>query len=142
MIATETYENFRLPPISEAETRTSIDRELARRAGRGDTEAFAELYRRHHAKVYSLCLRLMQNPALAEDLTQEVFIQLYRKISSFRGESAFTTYLHRVAALSLSLHWDRAAGCACRRGQAPRQNRFIRQPSRRTAFLYCVLIRI
>ena len=58
--------------------------------------AFEELYERHNRRVYSLCLRMTSNVAEAEDLAQEVFIQLFRKVGSFRGDSAFTTWLHRL----------------------------------------------
>jgi RNA polymerase sigma-70 factor (ECF subfamily) len=57
---------------------------------------FEDLYRKHYRRVYSICLRMTGSVAEAEDLTQEVFIQLNRKIGSFRGESAFTTWLHRL----------------------------------------------
>ena len=70
----------------------AADVELARSAGKGDMAAFEELYTRHHRRVYSICLRMLQNTSEAEDLTQDVFIQLYRKIASFRGDSAFTTW--------------------------------------------------
>ncbi len=72
------------------------DHTLARGAGAGDTAALGELYRRYNRRVYSLCLRMCANPAEAEDLTQEVFIKLYREAGTFRGESAFTTWLHRL----------------------------------------------
>lgn len=65
-------------------------------SGQGDMEAFAQLYQRHNRRVYSVCLRMSSNAAEAEDLAQDVFIQLFRKIGSFRGESAFTTWLHRL----------------------------------------------
>ncbi|HLL15900.1 MAG TPA: sigma factor, partial [Pyrinomonadaceae bacterium] len=64
------------------------DHALAQRAAGGDLAAFEELYERHNRRVYSLCLRMTQNVAEAEDLAQEAFIQLFRKIGSFRGESA------------------------------------------------------
>jgi RNA polymerase sigma-70 factor, ECF subfamily len=68
--------------------------ELARK---GDANAFEQLYTAHKGRVYSLCVRMTRgNTSLAEDLTQEVFVQVYRKIQSFRGESAFSTWLHRV----------------------------------------------
>ncbi|MEK6302278.1 MAG: RNA polymerase sigma factor [Acidobacteriota bacterium] len=57
---------------------------------------FENLYRKHYRRVYSICLRMTGSVAEAEDLTQEVFIQLNRKLGSFRGESAFTTWLHRL----------------------------------------------
>ncbi|HEX5084356.1 MAG TPA: sigma-70 family RNA polymerase sigma factor, partial [Blastocatellia bacterium] len=66
---------------------------MAQASARGDMQAFETVYRRHHRRVYSLCLRMVANATEAEDLTQEVFIQLFRKIGSFRGESAFTTWL-------------------------------------------------
>ncbi|HEV2798950.1 MAG TPA: sigma-70 family RNA polymerase sigma factor, partial [Pyrinomonadaceae bacterium] len=72
------------------------DYALAQQAAGGDLRAFEELYERHNRRVYSLCLRMTQNAAEAEDLAQEAFIQLFRKIGSFRGESAFTTWLHRL----------------------------------------------
>ena len=81
------------------------DHELARLAAEGDESAFEELYRLHHRRVYSLCLRMTQNPVEAEDLTQEVFVLLFRKIGSFRGESAFTTWLHRMTVNQVLMHF-------------------------------------
>jgi RNA polymerase sigma-70 factor, ECF subfamily len=72
------------------------DYELAQCAAHGDMQAFEQLYELYHRRVYGLCLRMTQNVAEAEDLTQEVFIKLYRKIGSYRGESSFTTWLHRL----------------------------------------------
>ncbi len=71
--------------------------ELIERAKQGDAEAFEGLYHLHKRRVYSLCLRMTANTAAAEDLTQEAFLQLFRKIGTFRGESAFSTWLHRMA---------------------------------------------
>jgi len=68
-----------------------------RLAQKGDAAAFERLYQLHSRRVYSLCLRMVGNVAEAEDLTQEAFLQLFRKISTFRGESAFSTWLHRLA---------------------------------------------
>ena len=62
------------------------------------------MYVLHKPRVYSLCLRMTANAADAEDLTQEVFLQLHRKIASFRGESAFSTWLHRVAVNVVLMH--------------------------------------
>ena len=67
------------------------------RAKLGDPLAFEALYNLHKRRVYSLCLRMTANTAAAEDLTQEAFLQLFRKIGTFRGESAFSTWLHRMA---------------------------------------------
>jgi RNA polymerase sigma-70 factor (ECF subfamily) len=68
-----------------------------RLAQQGDASAFERIYRLHSRRVYALCLRMVGNPAQAEDLTQEAFLQLFRKIGTFRGESAFSTWLHRLA---------------------------------------------
>ena len=81
------------------------DHALAVAAAEGDMQAFEMLYERHNRRVYSLCLRMTQNPAEAEDLTQEAFIQLFRKIGSFRGESAFTTWLHRLTVNQCLMHF-------------------------------------
>jgi len=74
------------------------------RAKQGDAIAFQELYDRHKRRVYSLCLRMTANTAEAEDLTQEAFLQLYRKIATFRGESAFSTWLHRLSVNVVLMH--------------------------------------
>ena len=71
--------------------------EAIERAQQGDASAFEALYHLHKRRVYSLCLRMTANAATAEDLTQEAFLQLFRKIATFRGESAFSTWLHRMA---------------------------------------------
>ena len=71
--------------------------EAIERAKLGDAEAFEALYNLHKRRVYSLCLRMTANTAAAEDLTQEAFLQLFRKIATFRGESAFSTWLHRMS---------------------------------------------
>jgi RNA polymerase sigma-70 factor, ECF subfamily len=71
--------------------------EAIRLAQQGDAAAFERLYELHSRRVYSLCLRMVGNTAEAEDLTQESFLQLFRKIATFRGESAFSTWLHRLA---------------------------------------------
>ena len=71
--------------------------EAIRLAQQGDAGAFERIYRLHNRRVYALCLRMVGNTAEAEDLTQEAFLQLFRKIATFRGESAFSTWLHRLA---------------------------------------------
>ena len=71
--------------------------EAIRLAQAGNAAAFERLYRLHNRRVYSLCLRMVGNTAEAEDLTQDAFLQLFRKIATFRGESAFSTWLHRLA---------------------------------------------
>jgi RNA polymerase sigma-70 factor, ECF subfamily len=71
--------------------------EAIRLAQQGDPAAFERIYQLHSRRIYSLCLRMVSNTAEAEDLTQEAFLQLFRKIATFRGESAFSTWLHRLA---------------------------------------------
>ncbi|MBI3894856.1 MAG: RNA polymerase sigma factor [Acidobacteria bacterium] len=66
-------------------------------AKKGSAEAFETLYQMHKRRIYTLCLRMTGNTAEAEDLTQEAFLQMFRKISSFRGDAAFSTWLHRLA---------------------------------------------
>jgi RNA polymerase sigma-70 factor (ECF subfamily) len=84
---------------------SASDFALAQSAAKGDMVSFEELYQRHHRRVYSICLRMLQNASEAEDLTQDVFIQLYRKIGSFRGDSAFTTWLHRMTVNQVLMHF-------------------------------------
>ena len=95
------------PPAAAHDLTSATDYELTRSASSGDMSAFEALYARHHRRVYSLCLRMTQNVAEAEDLTQEVFIQLHRKAGSFRGESQFTTWLHRLTVNQVLMHFRR-----------------------------------
>ncbi len=80
------------------------EREAIDRAQQGDAESFEALYSLHKRRVYSLCLRMTGNIAEAEDLTQEAFLQVYRKIATFRGESAFSTWLHRLTVNVVLMH--------------------------------------
>jgi RNA polymerase sigma-70 factor (ECF subfamily) len=73
------------------------DQEIIRQAQEGDARAFEQLYRRYSKRVYRLCLRMVKNEAEAEDLTQEAFLKVFRKIHTFQGKSAFSTWLHRVS---------------------------------------------
>ena len=91
--------------MDAADIPKATDFQLAQSAARGDMAAFEEIYQRHHRRVYSICLRMLQNAYEAEDLTQDVFIQLYRKIGSFRGDSAFTTWLHRMTVNQVLMHF-------------------------------------
>ncbi len=74
------------------------------RAQAGDKDAFSELYLQHKKRVFSICTRIVHDFALAEDLTQETFLQVHRKLESFRGDSAFTTWLHRLAVNTVLMH--------------------------------------
>src|ERR1700675_3072198 len=93
--------------LTEPRQRTSLElteAEAIERAKLGDAEAFQVLYDKHKRRVYSLCLRMTANTAEAEDLAQEAFLQLYRKIATFRGESAFSTWLHRLSVNVVLMH--------------------------------------
>jgi RNA polymerase sigma-70 factor, ECF subfamily len=79
------------------ETSEMNEAEAIRLAQQGDAGAFERIYRLHSRRVYAVCLRMVGNTAEAEDLTQDAFLQLFRKIGTFRGESAFSTWLHRLA---------------------------------------------
>jgi RNA polymerase sigma-70 factor (ECF subfamily) len=76
-----------------------IDEEQAiiSRAQQGDQQAFYQLYQKYHKKVYAICWRMLADKDSAEDVCQEVFVQLWQKIANFRGESKFSTWLHSVA---------------------------------------------
>ena len=76
--------------------KSATEAEAIRLAQAGDAAAFEHLYQLHSRRVYALCLRMVGNPSDAEDLMQEAFLQLFRKIGTFRGESAFSTWLHRM----------------------------------------------
>jgi len=88
-------------PVSvvQQKERGPVDSEgsLVRRAQRGDEQAFATLYNLHKKRVYAVCLKMTRDVADAEDLTQEAFLQVFRCVNSFRGDSAFSTWLYRVA---------------------------------------------
>ena len=73
-------------------------KEAIRLAQQGDATAFETIYELHSRRVYALCLRMTGDPVEAEDLTQEAFLQVFRKIHTFRGESAFSSWLHRLTA--------------------------------------------
>jgi RNA polymerase sigma-70 factor (ECF subfamily) len=84
--------------------KAASETQLIARAQQGDEAAFAALFNAHKRRVYSLCLRMTGDTTEAEDLTQEAFLQLFRKISTFRGESAFTTWLHRLVVNVVLMH--------------------------------------
>jgi RNA polymerase sigma-70 factor, ECF subfamily len=80
--------------MREDEDRRATELRLVRQAQAGDLVAFERLYRENERKVFGLCFRMSSDPALAEELTQEVFVRAWRKLSSFRGESAFSSWLY------------------------------------------------
>jgi len=75
---------------------------------RGDLLPFEELFKLYHGKVYAVCLRMTGNPAEAEDLSQEVFVQVFRKLGTFRGESAFSTWLHRLTVNQVLMYFRKS----------------------------------
>jgi RNA polymerase sigma-70 factor (ECF subfamily) len=82
---------------SNASTTTELsENEAIRLAQEGNSEGFERLYRLHSRRVYSLCLHMSKDPLEAEDFTQDAFLQAFRKIQSFRGDSLFSTWLHRL----------------------------------------------
>jgi RNA polymerase sigma-70 factor, ECF subfamily len=85
----------------------SNEREAITRAQRGDGAGFEYLYKKYSRRVYSVCLRMTRNSAEAEDLTQQTFLQVFRKIGTFRGESGFSTWLHRVTVNVVLMHLRR-----------------------------------
>jgi RNA polymerase sigma-70 factor (ECF subfamily) len=80
-------------------------KDAIRLAQKGDAAAFETIYKMHSRRVYALCLRMVGDPEEAEDLTQEAFLQLFRKIHTFRGESAFSSWLHRLTANIVLMHF-------------------------------------
>lgn len=70
--------------------------DMVSRAQQGDQQAFHQLYQKYHRKVYAICWRMLADKDSAEDVCQEVFVQLWQKIINFRGESKFSTWLHSV----------------------------------------------
>ena len=75
---------------------------------RGDLPPFEEIFKLHHGKVYAVCLRMTGNTAEAEDLSQEVFLQVFRKRGSFRGESSFSTWLYRLTVNHVLMHFRKS----------------------------------
>src|SRR6202166_4186147 len=72
------------------------ENEAVRLAQEGNSEGFERLYQLHSRRVYGLCLRMVKDPIEAEDLTQDAFLQTFREIQTFRGDSLFSTWLHRL----------------------------------------------
>ena len=83
------------------------DAELIRMAQQGNADAFSTLFNAHKAKVYSICLRMTGNTAEAEDLMQDAFLQVFRKLAGFRGDSALSTWLYRVTVNTVLMHFRR-----------------------------------
>jgi len=93
--------------ISEEQTRVWNETDAICAAQQGDRSAFEFLYQLHSRRVYRVILRILRNDSDTEDLTQQVFLSLFRKIGSFRGESTLSTWLHRVAVNAALMHLRR-----------------------------------
>jgi RNA polymerase sigma-70 factor (ECF subfamily) len=116
MLSAATTQVGRVPPAVVPQTydpakpvvvASMTDFNLSRAAAGGDMRALGELYERYRHRVYAVCISMTRNPAEAEDLTQEVFVSLVKKIGSYRGESQFTTWLHRLTVNSVLMHFRR-----------------------------------
>ena len=85
--------------VIDAQSLFAVDQEQEwiTRAKQGDQKAFHCLYKQYHRRIYALCWRMLADKESAEDVCQEVFVQLWQKIGNFRGESKFSTWLHSVA---------------------------------------------
>jgi RNA polymerase sigma-70 factor (ECF subfamily) len=98
----ETEKSYSKPPTPTSEdglrtTGERSERETIQLAQAGQAEAFEEIYHTYSRRIYGLCFRMTGNSSLAEDLTQEIFLQVFRKIHTFRAENAFSTWLYRLA---------------------------------------------
>jgi len=100
-----TLTNTLIMTMTAERTEMPSDLDLIRAAAAGDAAAFEQLYQQHYRRVYSLCLRMLGSTTQAEDLTQEVFLQVFRKLGSFRGDSQFTTWLHRLTVNQVLMHF-------------------------------------
>ena len=96
-LLTATRSDYSQGMVSDTLLAVADEKAWIRQAQRSDARAFEALYRLHVDKVYGLCLRMTGNVSEAEDCTQEAFIQAWNKMTRFRGDSAFSTWLHRIA---------------------------------------------
>jgi RNA polymerase sigma-70 factor (ECF subfamily) len=100
-------DSARIPPLGHRPPQDQNGHGQANAVGRakeGDRDAFSELYVHHKKHVFSICMRMVRDFSLAEDLTQETFLQVHRKLASFRGDSVFSTWLHRLAVNTVLMH--------------------------------------
>lgn len=104
----ESFQTQRRTPIPNRATPVPMFVKVERNAQSHQAQSFEEVFRLHHRRVYSICLRMTGNPAEAEDLTQDVFVLVFRKLASFRGESAFTTWLHRLTVNQVLMHFRKS----------------------------------
>ncbi len=94
----ERLPGYSAPSVVQADSASPVREpgELVRRAREGDARAFEALYRENLGRVYALCLRMVRDRTRAEELTQEAFVRAWEKLNSFRGDAAFSTWLHRL----------------------------------------------
>jgi RNA polymerase sigma-70 factor (ECF subfamily) len=85
--------------------------DLIRRAQQGDSDAFAALFHAHKARIFSLCLHMTNDAADAEDLAQDAFLHVFRKLSTFRGDSALSTWLYRIAVNTVLMRFRKKSPC-------------------------------
>ena len=103
-----TVKNLLTPEVKTARV---LEFELAQKAAAGDIEAFEQIYWKHHRRVFGICVRMVNDPTEAEDITQQIFLQLFRKVGSFRGDSAFSTWLHRMTVNQTLMHLRSKKSC-------------------------------
>jgi RNA polymerase sigma-70 factor (ECF subfamily) len=98
MLMAERLPGQSAPPVVRAEPIAPVREpgDVVRRAAAGDPRAFDQLYKENLGRVYALCLRMTRDRSRAEELTQEAFVRAWEKLNSFRGDSAFSTWLHRL----------------------------------------------
>jgi len=86
-----------LPTAHVIPTQPDDEGSLIERARRGDVDAFESIYRLHSGRVYALCLRMTADAAQARELAQDVFVRVWEKLGSYRGDAALSSWLHRIA---------------------------------------------
>lgn len=98
MLMAERFPGYSAPPVVKAEPVAPVREpgDVVQRARAGDVRAFEQLYRENLGRVYALCMRMTRDRTRAEELTQEAFVRAWEKLNSFRGDSAFSTWLHRL----------------------------------------------
>ncbi len=90
-----------------AKSNREDDNAIVKRACAGDIDAFGQLYQKYRNRIHALCLRMVKDPVVAEDVLQECFLCAFRRISTFRGDSLFSTWLHRIAVNAVLMHFRR-----------------------------------
>ncbi len=102
------YDSLSLKPQEVVMQNTQAilqDRELASKIASGDVYAFEDLYKRDHSRVYAICFRMTKNKSMAEDLTQDVFIHIWKKISTYKGDSQLSTWIFRMTVNAVLMHF-------------------------------------